>query len=720
MATIGKVATRTPRWSSIGPTERSGARADAADAPCARVADLKDDTSIAGLEGSVGTEVTLAHLVERVGWSAVCVAMLGLAVLGAAPADIAIVATALWGGYRCWSCADGPSRRLQALLLAMTAMSIVVSLVSQGVSYGTDELAFGQYSASLVLRGLNPFTHSLAPSLALYHVPASYATHYLNGSQLTTASYPAGSFLFYLPALALGLHAEASLVTDAAFWVLGMILLWALLPRSVNWVAGLFLASSIYIGYALGGVSDCLYVPFVILALWRWDRYGDAHEPSIARWIGPIALGVAMSVKQTPWFLLGFLLIGVAFEARAQGLPWLRRPARYLVVCVGVFTAINAPWIVASPHAWLDGILVPLTASFVPIGQGLISLSLLGHFGGGDLMLYTLAGAAWLATALALMGLRYKKTKRVWVFLVIASFFFIPRSFGSYLLMLTPGAILAAASVGGTSNDDPLVRTELVRKLSGAALVISMLAVAGAAASAMATPAPLDMSVLGLRTNAQLGLVTAATLGIHNNTTRTLHPTFAVATNGIVTNFWTPVGRTRGPVTIGPHQTETLTLGAPDVASMPKAQSSFRIFGYTTGPAALSSTQGYTTSNASTYLTPDAVEAPVRVGTRLVFSAQLFDGGAVVRRSGVVVDLAQMTPAQGGLGAGGGVASIDGQPVGVLPASATTNAEGIATFVVTGTRADANPTFFQTWIAPTAQYAGPTGYSEPVAVRFSP
>ncbi len=660
----------------------------------------------------------LDHLAERAGWSGACMVLLTLAVVGTAPVDIAIVAVGLWGGYRCWSSAAGPSRRLQALILATIVASIGVSVAAQGsgIHYGTDELAFGQYAATLVLRGVNPFTHSLAPSLALYHVPASFLTHYLNGSTITTSTYPAGSFLVYLPALAIGLGTQASIATDVVFWIVSMILMWALLPRSVSWLAALFLASSVYISYAIGGVTDSLYLPFAILALWRWDRFGDMTERTIARWIGPIALGVAMSVKQTPWFLLPFLLVGVAFEARAQGRSWLRSSALYLAICAGVFVVINAPWIIASPSAWFDGSILPLFGSFVPIGQGLVNLTLIGRIGGGDLMLYTLAGAAWLVLALLLLALRYEKTKRAWVFVVIASFFFVPRSMATYLLMLIPAAIIAALSVQGATHDGPLDGIPLVRRWDRGVLAISMLAVVAAVVGAVAAPPPLDMTVTGVSTNGRQGLVTGATLQVHNNTARVLHPTFTIVNAGYVTNFWTPAGAGAAPVTIGPHQSEVLTLQAPDEPSMPNALTPFRMFAYTTGPAAVSSTQAYMASAQSTYLTPDAIESPVRLGKARLFTVQVDQGQGAA--GGVRVDLGQVIYGQNGNLKG--VASIDGLPGGASPASAITNAAGVATFTVTGVQTSTDPDYFQAWIAPLGKHTPPTGYSEIVAVRFAP
>ncbi|MHB8506472.1 MAG: hypothetical protein ACYDEN_12265, partial [Acidimicrobiales bacterium] len=404
-----------------------------------------DDTPAAAAVGagrSPGHYFEMTYLAERAGWSAVCAVLLTLGITawsdslsfpGASVAQMAIVAVAIGAAWRCWSSPGAPSRALQGLILTAAALSIGVTTVAQVIAapyYGTDSVAFGQYSAHLALAGLNPFTHSMAPSLGAFHVPVIFTTHYLNGSRMLSASYPAGSFLFYLPALALGWSTQVAVGVDVVFWVAAMILMWALLPRTISWVAALLLASSVYASYMIGGVTDCLYIPFLLVALYRWDRFSDRSVSVRARWAGPAALGVAMSVKQTPWFTLPFLLVGVAFEAHAAGRSWLKASLGYLGAAGGVFVAINAVWIVADPKAWYEGSVAPLTASFVPLGQGLVNMTLINRVGGGNLSFYTYAGAAWVLASLVFMALRYRKAKRVWMFLVIASFFFAPRSLG--------------------------------------------------------------------------------------------------------------------------------------------------------------------------------------------------------------------------------------------------------------------------------------------------
>lgn len=670
------------------------------------------------------------HLVERVGWSAVCVSVLTLGVTswsaslafpGASVAEMALVAAALVGGYLCWSSPEGPSRRLQAALLVAIAVGVGVIAGGQilgNPGYGTDSVAFGQYSARLLLHGLNPFTHSLAPALSRYHVPVIFTTHYLDGSVMTSASYPAGSFLFYLPALALGWHAQAGPVIDIGFWVLALVVMWALLPRRVSWLAALIAANSVYLAYAIGGVTDTLYLPFLLLALWRWDRFATS-DSGAAGWIGPLALGVAMAVKQTPWFFFPFLLIGVAWEAHHRGDAWLRVAARYVVLCVVAFAALNVEWIVASPRAWFEGSLAPLISSFVPLGQGLINLTLVDRIGGGNLSFYTLAGAGWVVLALVLVLVRYRRFKRIWPFLVILSFFFTPRSLGNYFLMLTPAALLAAVTAGDPPGEGHLAATSVGRKFAWPAICLSGTAVLGGLAGAVAAPSPLSIRVDKVVTNGQQQLITDATVRIHNNTGRVLHPAFSLDDNGYLTNFWAPV---QGPsrVSIAPHADKVVTLQAPDVASMPQAATPFQLFAYTSKPDAVSSSQVFTTSRDSLYLTPAAMDKPVPVGRSITFHVQLDSRlGWAIHRAGVQVDFGQIVYGENGLL--GGTASIDGHPEGASPVGVVTDRRGAATFTVTGVQPSTTPDYFQAWIAPAAgSDQPPSGYSQMVSVRFVP
>ena len=65
--------------------------------------------------------------------------------------------------------------------------------------YGTDEVAFDQYAAQLLLHGINPYVHSMARAFSLFHVSPNGYTFRLTGQPVTSLSYPALSFLVYVP-----------------------------------------------------------------------------------------------------------------------------------------------------------------------------------------------------------------------------------------------------------------------------------------------------------------------------------------------------------------------------------------------------------------------------------------------------------------------------------------------------------------------------------------
>src|SRR6185312_7818150 len=118
---------------------------------------------------------------------------------------------------------------------------------------------------------------------------------------VTSLSYPALSFEAYLPLLALGLSTQAAVWTDAAAWALGGIVLFTVLPRRLAPVAAVVISLDVYTGYAVGGVTDFLFIPLLVGAAVRWDRFRLARGP--ASWRGPVLLGLAMAVKQTPWLI---------------------------------------------------------------------------------------------------------------------------------------------------------------------------------------------------------------------------------------------------------------------------------------------------------------------------------------------------------------------------------------------------------------------------------
>lgn len=679
--------------------------------------------------GAPGTPERAAPTVQpvpaRIGWSAASLVVVfaglqvwpaSLVVPGAAVVSVALVASGLLVLWRCWSTADGPSRGEQLLVLGALGAGLGCQAAQAFVTqpfYGTDSVAFGQYAAELLLGGENPYPASMAPALERFQVPVIFNTYLLDGTRVDAVSYPAGSFLLYVPALLLGLRAQAAIVVDVAFWIGSAVLLWRLPPSELRWVSALLLGASTYVDYLLGGVTDSLYLPFLLLAVWRWDRYRDAAERSWARWIGPLALGMAMAVKQTPWLLLPFLVLGVAFEARSRSQSGLRTGGRYLATALGVFTVVNAPFIAWDAGAWWHrGILTPLAEPMIPAGQGLVNLTLASGFGGGRLGLYSLAAGACLLLALAAFCLRYPALKRAWLPLATCAFFLAPRSFASYLIMLVPAALLAAVSVRPSPFEPVPGLSRHARRILG----VLLLATLGLSGSAVAAPAPLDVDIIDMRSTGQLQSISEVTVRVRNRTDRDLEPSFTVNANGTTTTFWYALGR-RGTagVAVPARATREVTLHAPNTASMPGLSDGFVVEAFTEDPAAVSTSVRQRLNPVSVRLTPREVETPVPLGEAVTMTAQLQDRvGNPVRRAGEEIHLGQIVYAERALVPG--LASINGGAEGASPVKAVTDEHGRARFRVIGVEAQRDPVYFQAWLEADGQ--GPSGYSDKLAIRF--
>jgi uncharacterized membrane protein len=84
--------------------------------------------------------------------------------------------------------------------------------------------------------------------------------------------------------------------------------------------------------------------------------------------LGGLALGLACGTKQTAWFLAPALL---ATAYARGGRPALVRSAG--AAAVG-FAALNLPFVVLGPGAWLHGVMGPMVDGLFPLGAGLIGL----------------------------------------------------------------------------------------------------------------------------------------------------------------------------------------------------------------------------------------------------------------------------------------------------------------------------------------------------------
>ena len=637
--------------------------------------------------------------------------------------SVAVVVLGLWGlGTIVAVWHPRPVRPTTARLLAIATLGLTIGAfllwsflqIHASPAYGTDEIAFDQYAAQLLQHGLNPYTHSMANAFSLFHVSPDGYTFLLNGQPVTSLSYPALSFLLYMPFLLAGWSSQLAVAINVLAWAIGIVLTFALLPRSLRPLAIVIGSFSVYISYAVGGVTDALFVPLLIGAVYRWDQFPRLR--GVAAYRGPVLLGLAMAVKQTPWLVLPFLVAGVALEANRLGgrSEALRTACRYLGIAFAAFLVPNLPFIVMAPHPWLSGVLTPIASHNVPAGQGLIGLTLYLGLGGGSLVTYTVALlvvflALWIAFVVTY------PTLKAWAVVCPAIvLFFSARSFGSYLVTLLPAALVAAASTDLASGLPARSGRPRSRWRVGRWVVCGGLLASGLAVGAIYTSsAPLGVSITSVRTTGQLATVVQIGVDVTNHSGTAQTPSFTVESGGQLTAFWLSTG---GPATLQPGRHGHYTLLAPNFFAQPPITGGFQVVAFSPSPAAVSRSSSYLPTVNHVSLVPSAINSVVPLGRTVVLRAEILDQlNRPVHLASQPVYLGQVIYSQQGLIFGEAV--INQGQIGQTPVVAYTNQQGVATFYVRGTQISNDPVYFEANLVSANQFY-PYGYSEILPIRF--
>jgi uncharacterized membrane protein len=243
------------------------------------------------------------------------------------------------------------------VLVALSVLLMLVWLWKVMPSFGTDEIAIEYHAALVMLKGGNPYV-----SLSNVSVSPYFITPLTTGGQVSSLGYPALSFLLFLPLAAIGVQRPSILLI---LFSLAPFLFYYYYFRKKNFeflvplVFFSLLAFFEYLFYVAGGVTDIIWVTFCLLGV-----YFVLEDRPIA---AGVLLGLAVSTKQLPLFLLPFL----AWFAYRQGTS-LRK---VVVAALAVFAVFNGYFLVSSPSAYFNGILSPESLPLVGIGAGLSQLA---------------------------------------------------------------------------------------------------------------------------------------------------------------------------------------------------------------------------------------------------------------------------------------------------------------------------------------------------------
>jgi uncharacterized membrane protein len=266
--------------------------------------------------------------------------------------------------------------------------------LASAANYGSDEMYYAHYNAWLTLHGRNPYAgDNLASALRYFQadkvtllrvapftdplrppsqaqeraIVAAYLAHpqapHPNLEPATTHSYPALSFLLALPAVWLGLPAIG--LTQ----VLGLLALIAGIvahtPARYRVVALALCLMNVDGARSVAGSDFAIWIAVGVALVWLMGSL--RRQPWDA-----VALGAVCAVQQTAWFFAPFYLVWIW---REQGIHAAVRGAG---VALGTFLAINLPWIILTPGAWLRSLVLPMTLPLFPTGSGLVGLGLGG------------------------------------------------------------------------------------------------------------------------------------------------------------------------------------------------------------------------------------------------------------------------------------------------------------------------------------------------------
>jgi uncharacterized membrane protein len=541
-------------------------------------------------------------LVQRGAWTVVWVAVLAAALnfwgewsagVWAALLGPFLVLTALVGAVLVWTVRRPLSTAMQRFGLMA---ALVVAAASQGAGihfrhfYSTDSAAFNQVAARLLLDGRNPYTSSMAGAARLLHPASSYWTYQVDGAHTLKVAYPAASFLIEAPFMALGINNMVSDWVDLAAWLVTAALIYVMVPPVLRWLAPLLLLTGIFIGPFASGGTDALFVPFLVVAVWRWDRFPDRAVAWLPSWVGPASLGVACSVKQSPWFCVPFLIVGVACEARRSGRRPIVTALRYGGIVVTVFLVVNAPFIMWSPSAWLRGIFLPIVDPLVADGQGAVALALHGLTGGVVMPWLSAAAGLALVALLVAFALWEPRLKRAWLFLVPVVLFLPDRSLANYLSDFVPAALVAALCVADAPSRNGARTSGLwPARMAVATPALASLALIGVAFSSAPLDVAVDSATVSGVATVDGGLsVRQIVVTVRNRSDRALAPHFMVSSGGGHPNAFWRSGQLRGTDPVAAGATAVFVLRPTSYFAPPPLGQKWLVAVYTSSPNALS------------------------------------------------------------------------------------------------------------------------------------
>lgn len=382
--------------------------------------------------------------------------------------------------------------RLYARLRPLALVGALLLLVVTGLSalntsqlilferparyYVTDVVAFTDECARLTLAGKNPYATSAGFAEALRRFPhvtpsplrgetfgvgldlpdravvAAAERRYLAQpasapgafDPQTLTSYPALSFLLYLPLVWMGAP-DILLLNLLVFLALTAWLLIAAPRHERLWTAITLSAALPLLLFSLIADTEVVALAFLLIA---WRARGN-------RWMSGVALGLGCAFRQYCWFFAPFFLLDTLLgdDGRPTRERWREVGARALIA-FGAFLLPNLPYLLASPAQWWRSLWLPVTEPLFPLGVGLVALAR-GHLAPfAPPVVYTALEVGALVVCLWAMWRWRAHLREAVPILALLPLFFAWRSLPNYFVL---APLFALFAVGALSRDQSSV-----------------------------------------------------------------------------------------------------------------------------------------------------------------------------------------------------------------------------------------------------------------------
>lgn len=520
------------------------------------------------------------------------VAIAGAALTGAALLLICVIATARTSAHL---------ERLDRWLLGTGIVALIALACAQAAQqpyHSTGAAALIQGGAVALSRGHDPYGTNLGWSLVAYAGQAP--AHLLSGWLMDTLSTPSLPVLLTLPLVALGVHGAVVTVLATACLCVAAAVMFVLLPRPLRPLAVIVCIDvAVLPVLASAGASVVMMLAALSVCALRWRIVGEAGgRLGRGGLVRAVCLGLAVSADQIAWFVVPFLLVGTYLAARERfgGPPARQVVGRYALVAGAVFLALNAPFAVWGPHAWLTDVTAPLARELIPSGRGLVGLATLAQLGGGALDFYGYGTLLLYVALLAVFVLRFDRLARCLFLFPLAALYTSDRPLSSDWLAMI-GVVVVSALCSGGPPDGLTDRGEAdaVSRAAGSrsgqpgrglwkgalflpALVCFFIA--------LTTPGPLTLELVASHHRRGERSPTRLAVMVSNDSSRSLAPRFAIDSTGPASRFWRLVS---GPTQLRPRTTARYVIAAPNQKSEPSPGATYIVQAVTSTPRTISS-----------------------------------------------------------------------------------------------------------------------------------